>query len=88
MFVKIDKKFQKDLNKITDKKLILIVIDVIEAFKSYSRITEIPKVRKMVGYPFHYRIRIGDYRMGIIIKSNVVYFERFLHRSEIYKYFP
>jgi len=36
----------------------------------------------------YYRIRLGNYKMGITIIENQVTFIRFLHRKEIYKYFP
>ncbi len=34
------------------------------------------------------RIRIGDYRLGIIFDGETLIFERVLHRKEIYRYFP
>jgi len=33
-------------------------------------------------------LRVGDYRLGMIIRSSDVTFVRFLHRSEVYRYFP
>lgn len=36
----------------------------------------------------YYRIRMGDYRLGIIVEGEVVTFVRFLHRRDIYGYFP
>ncbi|NET50360.1 MAG: type II toxin-antitoxin system RelE/ParE family toxin [Merismopedia sp. SIO2A8] len=35
-----------------------------------------------------YRIRIGDYRIGIIAKGDLVSFIRVLHRREMYRNFP
>jgi mRNA-degrading endonuclease RelE of RelBE toxin-antitoxin system len=35
-----------------------------------------------------YRIRIGDYRLGIIFDGETLIFERVLHRKGIYRYFP
>ncbi len=42
----------------------------------------------MKGSRNYYRIRIGDYRAGIIVEGLTVEFIRFLHRKDIYKYFP
>lgn len=42
----------------------------------------------MKGAPYHFRIRIGEYRIGVVITGNTIVFERFLHRKDIYKYFP
>ncbi len=36
----------------------------------------------------YFRIRIGDYRVGIKITGNEILFVRILHRKEIYKFFP
>ncbi|MGH2412635.1 MAG: type II toxin-antitoxin system RelE family toxin, partial [Microcystaceae cyanobacterium] len=35
-----------------------------------------------------YRIRLGDYRIGLFIEGKTVTFARVLHRKEIYRYFP
>lgn len=34
------------------------------------------------------RLRIGDYRLGMIVEGEVVEIVRFLHRRDIYRYFP
>jgi mRNA interferase RelE/StbE len=36
----------------------------------------------------YYRIRIGEYRIGLIFSGGIVTFVRCLHRKEIYRYFP
>jgi mRNA interferase RelE/StbE len=47
-------------------------------------------VERMRGYPDKYKIRIGDYRIGITIdkKNNLVICQRIAHRREIYRIFP
>jgi mRNA interferase RelE/StbE len=35
-----------------------------------------------------YRIRVGDYRIGVVIENSTIIFARVLHRREIYRYFP
>ncbi|MBX6423476.1 type II toxin-antitoxin system RelE/ParE family toxin [Thermosulfurimonas sp. F29] len=45
-------------------------------------------MKKLKGYKDFYRIRIGDYRIGLQIKENKIIFVRFLHRKEIYRCFP
>lgn len=42
----------------------------------------------MQGYKEYYRIALGSYRVGIRIVNNAVTFIRFLHRKDIYRYFP
>ncbi|TVM04222.1 MAG: plasmid stabilization protein [Candidatus Brocadia sp. WS118] len=51
-------------------------------------ITEIKNLKKIKGHPSFYRIRIGDYRLGIEYRETTLVFMRVLHRKEIYRYFP
>lgn len=48
------------------------------------------KCEKLKGYKDKFKIRYGDYRIGITInrKSNDIIFERVAHRKDIYKLFP
>lgn len=51
-------------------------------------IFESGKIELMKGYPGYYKIRFGDYRVGLHIENDTVIFERVLHRKEIYRHFP
>lgn len=42
----------------------------------------------MKGYIGFYKIRFGDYRIGLKVEGDVVILERTLHRKDIYRYFP
>ena len=42
----------------------------------------------MGGYTGRYRIRIGDYRVGIEVNGDVIEVMRVLHSREFYRYFP
>lgn len=80
--------FQRDLRKIKDKKLLNKVREAVEAVKQADDLSQVRRVKKMTGYDSLYRIRIGDYRIGIDVVENKVIFVRFLHRRDIYRYFP
>ena len=61
----------------------------ISTIKNVDTIREIPHVKKIEGYESFYRIQIGDYRLGMEAFSNrEVVLLRFLHRKDIYRYFP
>lgn len=61
---------------------------VLESLQSVKDLKEIPDVKKLEGYKIFYRIRIGDYRIGIkLIKPEIIILT-ILHRSSIYKKFP
>ncbi len=53
-----------------------------------SSLREIADVKPMTGYPNRYRIRIGNYRIGIELQGHTVEMMRVLHRREFYRYFP
>ncbi|MEZ2239578.1 type II toxin-antitoxin system RelE/ParE family toxin [Microcoleus sp.] len=53
-----------------------------------NTLEEIPNIKAMRGYSGRYRIRIGDYRMGIEVNGDVIEVMRVLHRREFYRYFP
>jgi mRNA interferase RelE/StbE len=48
------------------------------------------KVEKLRGYQSFYKLRFGDYRLGIHLDtaSHLVEFQRVLHRREIYRKLP
>lgn len=53
-----------------------------------SNLRVIANVKTMTGYPNRYRIRIGNYRIGIEVQGNSVEIMRVLHRREFYRFFP
>ena len=53
-----------------------------------NTLQEIPDIKAMQGYTGRYRIRIGNYRIGIEVNGDVIELMRVLHRREFYRYFP
>lgn len=88
MTVFIDRSFEKDTDKISDKKLKLAIAACIEQMRNARSAAEIKNLKKLKGFSRHYRIRIGEYRAGITIEGSVITFIRFLHRKDVYRYFP
>jgi len=88
MEVQFESSFEKDLGKIKDEKLQKSVKEVIKQAKEAKDLTEIKNINKLKGYKTFYRIRIGDYRIGLDIINGKVIFVRILNRKDIYKYFP
>ncbi|RKY64173.1 MAG: type II toxin-antitoxin system RelE/ParE family toxin [Candidatus Latescibacterota bacterium] len=80
--------FLRDLKRVRSKKVRRRVQQVIEEVKKASAPHEILGLTKLRGYETFYRIRVGDYRIGIEIVDDTVIFVRFLHRRDIYRYFP
>lgn len=80
--------FAKDLRKIKDTQLKKQVSQMIQLVEKSSSLHEIEQVKKIMGATNYYRIRIGDYRIGLVIENDTVIFVRFLRRKDIYRYFP
>jgi len=53
-----------------------------------TSLTDVDHVRKLQGYSNYYRVRSGDYRLGIKVAENHIEVIRFLHRKDIYRRFP
>ena len=88
MEIKFQKRFLKDLASVTSKSRLTIENLVFNELNTAEQITESEKLFKLKGFKSYYRIRIGEYRIGIKIENDIISFERVLHRKEIYKYFP
>ena len=88
MKIEFKKSFLKELQKLKNKTLKDSIADCIVQVESAKNVTQIKNLKKLSGYNVYYRIRIGDYRIGIKVKDEVVYFAAFEHRKDIYKSFP
>jgi mRNA interferase RelE/StbE len=88
MNVKFESRFEKDLKLIKDRSLLEKLKQVILTCKQAEALGEITNLKKMQGYDGFYRIRLGDYRVGVEVLGNEIIFVRFLHRKDIYKFFP
>jgi mRNA interferase RelE/StbE len=83
-----EKSFGRDLKKIKDKRLLKQVQKIIAQVESATSLTDLQNVKKLEGYTTYYRIRVGEYRIGLEILQGQVIFVCFLNRKDIYRYFP
>ena len=82
------KSLEKDLKKIKDKKLLKKLASVFINLENTDTLTEFSGLKKLSGHPEAYRIRVGDYRLGIFYSNEIITIARFLKRNDIYKLFP
>ena len=81
--------FAKDLKRqAKDKNLLARIQEIILEFESVDSISAISNLKKLKSEGSYFRIRSGNYRVGLIIDGDTVTFVRVLHRGEIYRYFP
>ena len=80
--------FDKDLNGITDARLLARIEKMIAVLEAAPLLTDVPGLKRLHGHSDFYRIRIGDDRLGLHVEGERITCVRCLHRREIYRYFP
>lgn len=89
MIVRIDKSFQKDVDKITDAKTKNSIVEIVTLIQKADDLSSIRNLKKLTGHKDLYRIRIGNYRIGLrFTDEQELILIRFLHRKEIYQRWP
>jgi mRNA interferase RelE/StbE len=89
MIVRYDKSFSKALDKIKDKALLKKIENSIVKAEMAQSLEELAGVKKLIGYVTYYRIKVGDYRIGVErVSSNEIRLITVLHRKDIYRKFP
>jgi mRNA interferase RelE/StbE len=89
MIVVFDKSFSRGLDKISDKNLKQKIGNIISEIEMADHMGQIRNLKKIAGFKSYYRIRIGDYRLGLEIEKNsILRFILITHRKDIYKLFP
>jgi mRNA interferase RelE/StbE len=73
---------------VREKKLLQRVKESIEAVESAKSLNSLPNLKKLRGPKNYFRLKLGDYRIGLALENNTIVFVRFLNRKDIYKYFP
>jgi len=88
--VKVDfrESFAKDLKGVRDKSVLSRAKEVIEAIERADSVAELSNLKKLKGGGSYFRLRVGDYRIGVVIENETVIFVRFLNRKDIYRHFP
>jgi len=80
--------FLHRIKKITDTSLKKDVERVIESVMVAQAPKNIPKLKKLQGYKIFYRIKFGNYRIGVAIENDLITFFECLPRKDFYKSFP
>ncbi len=88
MKVEFRSSFLKSIKKIKNKKLQNDIFNIINEVEAAKLITDIKNIKKLSGFTKFYRIRLGDYRIGLSFENNIITFVEFDKRGDIYKNFP
>lgn len=72
------KRFNKDLDAIRyDKAIRKRLLELIEKIKQANSLADLKDVRKVEGYRDYYRIKLGDYRLGMKLSEGSLELIRF-----------
>ena len=88
MIVKFDKRFLKDLSRIPSIHRLRIENYSFNVLHNCNSLSKPGNIKKLRGYKFYYKVRFGEYRLGIRQNNEGIVLERVLHRKNIYKVFP
>ena len=81
--------FLRDLKKLRKQSVYQQIWELaFEILPNTQDLRSLNNVKALKSYPNRYRIRIGDYRVGIEVDRGKVEMMRVLHRREFYRYFP
>ena len=88
MFLNYEKSFLKDIKKLNDKSIAKKLKDILSLLENSDYLMDISNIKKLKGHNNYYRIKIGNYRLGFSLEDKEIDIIRFLHRKDIYKFFP
>ena len=88
--VEYTKRFLKELSKLSKETQIKAEKIIFEELPSSENPFEVGCLEHMTGYPDKYKIRIGQYKIGITVDkpNNLLICQRIAHRKDIYRIFP
>ena len=80
--------FLKDLKKLKKQPIYKRIFQLaFEIIPLAANLEVLSNIKAMKGYPHRYRIRVGDYRIGIEVQEDKVEIMPVLNRREFYRYF-
>ena len=88
MEVRYSQAFIRDLRRVRDASIRRRVDRALDDLEAASTIAEVAGAVRIASETRRCRIRIGDYRLGFALDGDAVTLMRFMHRREIYRYFP
>jgi len=89
MKIEITKRFVKDTQKITDKRILLKIQQILLEAQKIESLISLNDLEEMSGYPNFYRIKFDyRYRIGIYLENETIQFLRVGSRENFYKRFP
>jgi len=80
--------FMRDLKRIKDQSTLGRIRRAIEQAEKATTVNDLRDLKKLSGAGDFYRIRVGEYRLGVIIETDQIEFVRCLAQRDMYRFFP
>jgi mRNA interferase RelE/StbE len=88
MEILLTRPFQKEVRSLSSP-IKIRVLAIIERVIEAETLSDVPNLKIMEGAHNYFRIRLGDYRIGIFKREhNVIEFQRVGARGDFYNRFP
>jgi mRNA interferase RelE/StbE len=68
MEFRFEKSFVRDFKKVKDKNLAKEILECTQSVSEASSVNQISNIKKITGYKLAYRIRTGNYRIGMVVE--------------------
>ena len=82
------KSFTQDVRNVKNRKVLADVAHRITEIESAATLRNIRGLKKLAGAVDCYRIRVGHYRIGLVVHGAELELVRLLARRDLYRYFP
>ncbi|HBB92386.1 MAG TPA: plasmid stabilization protein [Bacteroidales bacterium] len=88
MKVLFERSFLSDVHAVTDRKALKKLSELIGLLKSARSLSDIPNLKKLKGHTSAFRIKLGDFRIGLFLVEGTLILVKFQNRKDIYRGFP
>ena len=89
MKISFTNRYEKQFDRLTDVKLRKQIIAAVKTILDAQRIEAIPSIKKLKGFTNAYRVRSGQYRIGLIRESDgTILIAAIDSRKDFYRAFP
>jgi mRNA interferase RelE/StbE len=89
MTVEFDKSFERSIDRLKNTAILSKIEKIILQIEQAKNLREVRNIRKLSGYKNYYRIKAGEYRIGVeTIGHDTVRLIVVAHRKMIYSSFP
>ena len=79
---------ERDVRRIRSKRILAGVRQAILDVEAATCWSDVTAIKKIQGPADAFRIRVGDYRIGLFVEGDLAEFVRVLPRRDIYRKFP